>query len=68
MKSYKEFKNIVEQKEQKEQKDYNKLIKLIVELNLMLPINIDNKLNKKMNEIEKELKSMGYNTRSIKGL
>ena len=48
----------------KERSDLEKLIELVIDLNLSIPVNISNELNRKTNAIEKQLKSMGINPRT----
>ncbi len=52
--------------ENKNDSDFEKLVELVVDLNLSIPVNLDNKINKKLNAIETQLKKMGINPRSRK--
>ncbi len=43
--------------------DVSTLIKLVIDLNLTMPVSYDNKINSKLNAIESQLKKMGINPR-----
>jgi len=56
----------VQLNEEVNQNDFEKLVELIIDVNLNVPVNLDNKINRKLNAVEAQLKKMGIDPRSKK--
>lgn len=63
MKSLKQF---INESGTYSESDVRNLVNLVTAVNLIVPVSISNDINKKLNAVEKQLKSMGFNPRSTK--